>query len=154
MTNIIPKKLNIVIGEIALIPSTSSAPEERLLVGITITDTDKSNSYIYFPETYRSPKFQYTWCIEQLPEILKNLEGPIWLYTHSPVVIATLNNMIASYKDDPTSPLVINFEHVTQWEVSETGYYTDILDYESQLLTSNYFDKVSEMIFYQFERLI
>jgi predicted ATPase len=115
------------------------------------------------PELNLFPSAQHK-LMQFLVDKIKNNGNSILLTTHSPYVLASLNNMIYAYRcglmnAEETQKVVpekywINLDEVSVYMMQPDGSCEDIIDRDEGLIKSSQIDSVSEVINSEFDALL
>ena len=111
--------------------------------------------YIIYPEQNKHPSEQHQFIIDNFPHWLSLLAVDayhhILIFTQSPYIIGSLNNLIQ--KDNAGLDKGLNFYDVGCWYFAN-GEFTECLEHELKLISTNSIDDVSNIIGREFSKYL
>ena len=148
--NNIEKEINI---------SAISSGQKNILPMAVILEAnkDKKNMSLFIeePESHLFPTDQKK-LIEFLVKFAKKTESKLFISTHSPYILACLNNMVLA--GEKSSKIVAKEKHIKFANISvnklENGELFSLMDTENKLIDSDYIDSVSESILEELDSIL
>jgi len=95
---------------------------------------------------------------------INSLDDGLFLTTHSPYILSSLNNLLYSYKIGKNNELAVNniinqkywidTENISAFILNDQGFAEDLMDYEIGQLMAEKIDEVSQVINNKFDQLL
>lgn len=124
----------------------------------------KQKYVIEEPELGLFPKAQYD-LLKLIKEITINLKNPkqsLFITTHSPYILSSLNNLMYAYnvgqKNEKVNDVIdkkywVNPEDVSAYMLYADGRYENIMSQEQSQIDTDYIDTVSEVMHEEFNQI-
>lgn len=128
------------------VSKASSGQQESLplLIALTVFPKTGRTLIIEEPEAHLFPDAQVS-ILDFIVRQSKSKKTDILITTHSPYLLSSLNNCILRNSLDEKNPLSINIDKVKAYSL-QRGFSKSIVDKETNLISAEYIDSISEHI--------
>jgi hypothetical protein len=144
--DLVLKKFNVFIGFGDFVPEILDVSEIKSLL--------RDELHVFYPEHYKHPTEQYEFISKEFPRwqafLNSNNVSHVVIYTQSPYVLTTFNNLIMRHEAGEDGGL--NFDDVGCWDFNADKTFTDLMNYDLKLISGNTIDKASDVIGEEFHR--